>query len=421
MLRSFVLRAFTPVVWAGLLMTGAASLPAQSQRAVPAYELPPITYTKAPANDAVAQLQQRFNRGEFLLEGTGRDLLLRVLHELKVPVETQTLTFLKTSLQKDLISPATPRALYFSDSVYVGWVPGGAIELAAVDPVLGPVFYKLDMREQRMKAGFVRDNSCLLCHGYIFMRDVPGLFVLTTLPDANGQPLPYIEQDIVDDMTRFSNRWGGWYVTGYTGKEPHRGNSFGTGTTKRDVQFTPSEQRPTELSGFFDTSPYPVPTSEALALLVAEHQMAMQTNLVKAGQLARRAEIYSVVGIVDRLLFRRAAALPDGIVRSESFIKGFTVDAKRSRAGDSLKDISLDGQLFRNRCSYLIYSESFLGLPDKLRNEVLDRLYTALTDDRPENRYAYLPKEERQRIYQILFETHPAARERFEVLASASN
>lgn len=416
---SRILSALLP---AGVMLVGAATAHAQAPRPVPAYELPPINYSKATASDAVARLQQRFDRGELTLEGTGRDLLLRVLKELQVPVESQALVFTKTSLQKDLISPATPRAVYFSESIYVGWIPGGAIEVAALDPVLGPVFYTLDASERRKTAGgFRRDNSCLLCHGYFYMRDVPALFAVTTFPDLTGNPLPYAEQDLVDDVMPFSRRWGGWYVTGYTGEEPHRGNAFGTGTTKQNIKFTPNTQRPAELSGFFDTSRYPAATSEALTLLVFEHQMAMQTTLVRASQLALRTELYSVTSILDRLLFRRAALLPEGIVRSEGFLKTFMSDAKRSRAGDSLKDIALDGRLFRNRCSYLIYSETFTALPAKLKHDVLDRLYAVLHDDSPSSRYAYLPKEERQRIYQILLETHPAARERFEILASASN
>src|SRR5204863_393113 len=65
-----------------------------------------------------------------------------VLKALKVPVSSQGLVFSRTSLQVDRIAPWTPRAIYFSDDVYVGWVQGGPImEIAAVDPSLGAVFY----------------------------------------------------------------------------------------------------------------------------------------------------------------------------------------------------------------------------------------------------------------------------------------
>ena len=41
---------------------------------------------------------------------------------------------------------ANPRVLYFNDSVAVGWVRGGFIELAAQDPGRGIHFYALQQR-----------------------------------------------------------------------------------------------------------------------------------------------------------------------------------------------------------------------------------------------------------------------------------
>ena len=73
--------------------------------------------------------------------------LRSVLRKLQVPVSSQTLVFSKTSLQRNEISPQTPRALYFDDEVYVGWVRNGEmLEVASTDPDLGPIFYTLDQR-----------------------------------------------------------------------------------------------------------------------------------------------------------------------------------------------------------------------------------------------------------------------------------
>lgn len=386
---------------------------------VPDYELPPVGYSKATPNDAVARLQRRIDRGELVFHETGRELLLAVLKALQVPVESQTLVFTKTSLQKSLISPATPRALYFSETVYVGWVPGGLIEVAAIDPQLGPIFYhfKANARSDELKA-FVRDSGCLLCHGYFFIRDVPTLLALTVFPDRDGETLPRTDFDLVDDATRFEKRWGGWYVTGYSGQESHRGNAFGVGEGK---SATPpvSSKRPNELSEFFDTSRYPAATSDMATLLVLEHQMAMYNSIVRVGQNVRLSKFTSVLEVVDRLLFRRGATLPAGVAGNEAFLKIFMADAKRSRAGDSLKDLRLEGRLFKNRCSYLIYSEAFAALPASMKAGIFDVLYEALRTDNPENRYAYLERDEKKRIYEILMETHPEARRHFEELAAS--
>jgi hypothetical protein len=78
-----------------------------------------------------------------------------------------------------------------------------------------------------------------------------------------------------------------------------------------------------------------------------------------------------------------------------------------------LKDLRLDGRLFAQRCSYLIYSESFRALPETLKVRVWDRLDAALRSRDPKDRYAYLPAEEKQRIREILIETHPDAQARW--------
>ena len=66
------------------------------------------------------------------------------LRHLDVPTSSQLLVFSKTSLQLSRISPIKPRAIYFNDDTYVGWVQhGNVIELSAVDPKQGGIFYTL--------------------------------------------------------------------------------------------------------------------------------------------------------------------------------------------------------------------------------------------------------------------------------------
>jgi len=330
--------------------------------------------------------------------------------------------------------------LYFSDSVYVGWVPGGLIELTAVDPQLGPVFYSFDpqtVRSSRPK--FERDSDCLRCHGGTFVRDVPGVFARSVFPAESGEPLLRHGSEIVDDETPFEQRWGGWYVTGYAGELSHRGNTFGSEDGDQLI-FNLSTQRPGELSGFFDTSRYPAKTSDVVALLVFEHQMAVQNALTHAAHHCRKMLDYqrslqetmkepltdqpsydsvksvfasAVEKVVDRLLFRHAAPLPAGVTGDAAFRKVFGQDAPRSPAGDALKDLRLSDRLFANRCSYLIYSDTFTALPSPLKTRIFDRLYAALHDDEPKSRYAYLEKEERRRIFEILVATHPEVKTRW--------
>ena len=93
--------------------------------------------------------KRALKRGELHLEHDGKvGYLNALLQALDVPPESQMLVFSKTSLQRHRISPRTPRAIYFNDDVYVGFCHSGdVLEVSAVDPQLGAVFYTLDQQK----------------------------------------------------------------------------------------------------------------------------------------------------------------------------------------------------------------------------------------------------------------------------------
>src|SRR5690242_9344530 len=89
---------------------------------VPDLDREPINYKTAPANNAVTALQDRVRSGTVKLAfDEDRGYLPAVLKELDVPVSSQVLVFSKTSLQRERITPKTPRAIYFNDDVFVGF------------------------------------------------------------------------------------------------------------------------------------------------------------------------------------------------------------------------------------------------------------------------------------------------------------
>lgn len=413
----------------------------------PDYEQPPVSYSATAPNDAITALQRRVAAGELAFAGDERRILQTLLDSLGVSAETQILVFSRTSLQRGRIRPQRPRALYFSEHAYVGWVPGGLIEVVTIDPQLGPVFYSFD--PSGVKTGspkIEREGDCLRCHGGTFVREIPGVFARSVFPDETGEPLLRHGTLLVDDETPFEQRWGGWYVTGYHGTPNHRGNVIGAEVADQLV-FEPTANRPDELSKFFDPTPYLRARSDVVALLVFEHQLTVQNSLTRAGMMCRKMITYqhglqkafkeplsdepaydsvksvfasSVQDIVDRLLFRNAAPLPDGVTGDAAFRTSFVQDAPRSPAGHALKDLDLRGQIFANRCSYLIYSDSFRSLPESLKGRVLDRLQAALRSRDPKDRYAYLGAEEKQRIYDILRTTQPDAQARWQKTDSVS-
>jgi hypothetical protein len=426
--------------WITLIAVAVAFPTSSAAQGVPDYEKPPVSYSATPPADAVAALQRRLDATLPKWKGDDRAVLAALLEELRVPVASQVVVFSKTSLQRGLIQPRHPRVIYFSDDAYVGWVPGGVMEVTAIDPVLGPVFYALDPRGfARGEPRFVRDGECLSCHGGSFVRDVPGVLVRTVFPSRNGEPLLRFGSAVVDDQTAFGDRWGGWYVTGYHGEVPHRGNAFAAEVGEH-LDFTPAAARPDELSAFFDTSAYLATTSDVVALLLLEHQTSMHNTITRAAFATRRMIAYqrglqrtfkepetdepaydsvrsvfngAAQDIVDRLLFRDAADLPSGVDGGKEFRAAYAAGARRTAAGLSLRDLDLKARLFARRCSPLIYSETFAALPAPLKNLVFARLRAVLESDDPTGRYAYLPAAERRQILEILRETQPEAAHRW--------
>src|SRR5262245_58700803 len=130
------------------------------------YEHEPIRYSKSEPHNRVAQLIERLDAGQARLNYDGKFGYLRsLLDELAVPVSSQTLVFSKTSLQRHRIAPQSPRALYFSDDVYVGFCQqGDVLELSAVDPQLGTVFYTLDQNPAGPPRIMRQADNCLICH-----------------------------------------------------------------------------------------------------------------------------------------------------------------------------------------------------------------------------------------------------------------
>src|ERR1041385_464658 len=119
-----------PASAVALLLTLSASTAGQDD-----FEGDPIHYGSTPGADRVARLGREIEEGKTRLERHGpRGYLDSLLEALQVPVSSQMLVFSKTSFQRDRICPTTPRAIYYSDEVYVGWVQGAPVlEIAAVD------------------------------------------------------------------------------------------------------------------------------------------------------------------------------------------------------------------------------------------------------------------------------------------------
>jgi hypothetical protein len=397
------------------LAAGAAQLPN-------AAEHPAIAYSTSAPTDPVAQLQKRVDAGEVSLAyDEARGWLPAVLRALDIPTSSQTLVFSKTSLQLDRIAPWSPRALYFNDDVYVGWVQGGPImELAAVDPKLGTVFYTIS-QDPSGPPRFEREGqTCLVCHDSSSVTGgVPGLIVRSVMPDRYGYGITPIGRSVTTDQTPIDERWGGWYVTGTHGGQQHMGNvivpalAHEIGNVKSYLAKTPPPPagNVTSLEDRFDTTAYLTEHSDLVALMVLSHQ-AYVHNLITVANYAARRGADDVAGaaepLVRALFFARAAEWNGAMAGTSAFAQEFAARGPRDRKGRSLRDLDLQRRLFRYPLSYLIYSESFDALPAPARDYVYRRMREVLTGADPGKDFAHLTAADRQAILEIVRDTKPA-------------
>ncbi|MFO0065163.1 MAG: hypothetical protein ACK523_04305, partial [Pirellulaceae bacterium] len=181
------------------------------------FEKAPIEYSISKPSNRIERLQVRIDRGEVVLEhADGTGYLESLLRELEIPASSQTLVFSKTSLQLQRISPRTPRAIYFSDDMYIGFCQrGDVLEISAVDPMLGTVFYTLAQQKENQAPRFQRQvENCLVCHSSSRTETVPGHLVRSLLVASSGPPILSAGRRIVNHTTPIAARWGGWDVTG---------------------------------------------------------------------------------------------------------------------------------------------------------------------------------------------------------------
>jgi hypothetical protein len=369
-------------------------------------------------NDPVALLGRQIERGEVKLDysPSGWGYLPSLLKHLSINIDSQILVFSKTSFQLTKISPKTPRALFFNDSVAVGSVQDGPVfEFTALDPVQGIIFYTLDTEKTETPRFQRRGSECLNCHG-----PANGLIISSVYPSADGTPFvtgTFFEG--IDHRTPIENRWGGWYVSGTHGSIRHLGNAIASDPDHPFDLNQKDTQNLTSLSGKIDTTKYLAPTSDIVALMTIEHQAHM-TNLITAvSRQFRRASADGAIErskktldravdeMVDYMLFVDEAPLHDSIKGVSTFTETFPDRGPRDKRGRSLRDFDRTQRLFRYPLSYMVYSEVFDAMPAAARARVYRRLYDVLSGTDQDPKFSHLMAEDRRAILEILIDTKP--------------
>ena len=381
-------------------------------------EHPAIEYATRTAHDRVAALNRELDAGEASLAFEPTSGYLRsVLRALHVPVESQMLVLSRTGVQRLFTSPSNPRALYYDDSMVVGFIRGSPfLEVAVHDPEQGVVFYTLDQRPTERPA-FSRQTSCLQCHVAAATLEVPGFMTRSVRTAVDGTPKLRLGSPQVDHRTPFDERWGGFFVTGGHGRLRHLGNTV-TGTDDAPIALvSDGPLNAHTLDGAVDLTGYLTRHSDVVALAVFDHQTRALNLLTRLGWEARVAahDGRPVAGspvvaglisdLVDYVLFVDEAPLDGGLTGTSGFTEWFSAQGPRDAQGRSLHQLDLATRLMRYPCSYTIYSAAFDALPPAVKAAVYGRLADVLSGADQAPKYARLAAADRRAVIEILRDT----------------
>ncbi len=381
----------------------------------------------AVAPDPVAALAARLAPASPLTGDAAKAYLSQVLRELQVPEESQVLVFSKTSLQFNYITPQTPRAIYFNDTVAVGTVPGAPfLEFTALGDDGRTRFY--NMRIDGAEPGRIKqdENNCNACHTGVYPELVaPTLLIGNTLTLDTGQIAFAPWNSLTDGRTQIKDRWGGWYVTGRHGSMKHRGNVMAK-YDKNPTLDPVAGLNVADLSGRLDTSRYLRPTSDIVALMTLEHQVgfANLTAKLSAQVLARKdpPEITATIEeLADYMLGVGQATLTAPVSGTSGFTEQFARQGPRDSAGRSLREFDLRSRIFRYPLSYMIYTPTFDAIAPELKARVYARLLQVLSGQDRSPKYAKLSGEDRRAAMEILAQTKPGVPSDWKTARVAAN
>ncbi len=381
------------------------------------YDEEPISYSKKEGSSAIARLQKGIDSGEVKLKwDSEHGYLPAVLKALDIPQSSQLLVFSKTSLQRKLITRREPRAIYFNDDVYIGYIPGAPmIEISAVDPENGGMFFDLE-QTAAFRPKFERNADCMQCHGGTRSLGVPGHIVRSIGTDELGEIDAQSEVSEITHCTPLADRWAGWYVTGKHGWQTHRGNLVGPEAFARQLREPNYAGNLADLNPLLSTANYLEPTSDIVAHLVLEHQTHMHNYVTRLSfETQSMMATYGHIRYLERqvdaflrhLLFVEETPLSEPVVGSDKFVRDFTARGPRDPLGRSLRDFDLQTRLFKYPCSFLIYSESFDRIPAVMKERIYQRLWDILNGRETRPEFARLTAADRQAIREILLATKP--------------
>lgn len=409
----------------GFVLCWLGCLPALSFGQYFTYEeaYPGVEYASTPLTDRVTRLIRDIETGRVTLEhdAEGRGYLDSLLQALEIDPSSQFLVFSKTALKTRFVTASTPRALYFNDDTYIGFIQNSrSLEIATMDPNVGPVFFVLSQNPEEEIAVEREMNRCLRCHDTYSMTGggVPRFLLSSVLADPEGEIVTHEISIITDTSVPLNRRWGGMYVTGTHGSQEIMGNFIVDDLDKlRNLDLSANGNR-MDLSAFLDTGPYISGGSDIVALLVLEHQVEVQNTLTRLNFDARTRlhrdgsipedELTDMVRpLVESMFMVHETPLTDIVAGSSGFSDYFQAKGPFDVQGRSLRELDLQTRTFRYPFSYLIYSEAVQALPAPVKNNLYAQVRQVLAGEMDDPLFSGLAESDLAVISAILAATKP--------------
>jgi hypothetical protein len=366
-------------------------------------------YHQITPRDPFSKFMEKVEKGVVMLNYKSDHAYLNsLLKELGISPYSQLLVYSTTSLQLSRISPRNPRAIYFSDDIYVGYVPGGQIEIIGIDPQLGaiPYIFNLPQAQDTTHPKIYRSKRCMNCHASKEMGGAPGLLVGSVIPGPGGGTIDAFRRNIFGHDIPFAKRFGGWHITGENPFPQSWANQTGM---MKSGQIHKILNPPGK---YFTWDNYPVQGSSLIPHLLLEHQVGF-TNLCifatyKFRELNDSKEDFiqeQTDQLLSYILFEKEATLPESIIDKKTrYVMDFEGKMYPDSGQNSLRQLNLVSRILDLRCSYMIFSNSFSGLPIPIKNVLSQKLFNLLSSqqDKLPSKFSYLKKDEREKIKKIL-------------------
>ena len=373
-------------------------------------------YDEIEPNDPFSKIRTKLESSKINSESESpNEYLASLLEELSISIHSQLLVYSTTSLQLSKISPQNPRAIYFSDDIYLGYVPGGQIEVIGIDPTLGAIPYIFNIpTDTDVEHPLIhRSSRCMNCHASQDIGGIPGLLISSVVPGPGGGTIDRFRKDLTGHNIQFNDRFGGWHITGHNPFTKSWANHSGimeNGQIKR-IENPPGTK--------FRWDKYITNSSNLIAHLLLEHQVGFTNRCIEINYKFRElthnqnltSENIPLSNFLEKksdtllsyILFKNEAKLPpDTKFGNPTFISDFERKHDAPAFSNGLRKLNLKTRLLENRCSYMIFSNSFLGLPGQFKKVLLRKLKFILEKKEGTNLFSYLSNSERKNILHIL-------------------